>query len=454
MNYNLPTSASLLVTEKCNLSCSYCYELKGHNKSKMSIGIVHKALEYLCNNAKLINNEEGFHVMIFGGEPFLYPEIVEEICEYGYQLQQKHKVKFTATVITNGTQMNDYIFYILTNYKNKIGLTCQLSIDGIEEAHNLYRVMKNGEGSFKYIQKNIDKFKLAYKDKSWMLNVHGCINKLTLPYLYQNYIFFRENWGINKIWFMPIHEENWNENDVILYKEQLNKICDYMIEKCNEDQSLDEINTYTPINKCFYPYKKSIRPCGAGKSFITITTNGDIYPCHMFYFNDKNQKYLIGNVFKGIHENSQIRKKFLSITEDSMTCEANCENTNCYRCLGANWLKNGSPVNQIKGVYCQLSSVEKSITDRMKKEIVNLPFVDLNDRKFMKKEKEWVENGLLYSLYINPVGEEVVFKTELNNEQQEQVKQYYNLEAFNILAKSQKLILQELEDIKQKLGGD
>ena len=135
-------------------------------------------------------------------------------------------------------------------------------------------------------------------------------------------------------------------------------------------------------------------------------------------------------------------------------CDKDCKNTNCYRCMGSNWLKNGSPTQQIKGVYCAMSSVEKSITDRMKKEIANLDFVDLNDKMWMKKEREWVENGQIHELYINSVGEEVDFVTELNKEQQYQVKEYYNLEAFNIIARSQKMVLQELQDIKMKLGGD
>ncbi len=356
MDKDLPTSASFLVTDNCNMACKYCFELDGHKNKKMSIEVVHKGLKYLCDNAKIINKEEGFHAMIFGGEPFLYPDIVEEICEYGYKLQQKNNVKFTATVITNGTMMNDYIFYILTNYKNKIGLTCQISVDGNEKANDLYRIMKNGDGSFKYIEKNIDKFKLAYKDNMEQINVHGCMNKKTLPLLYDSYIFLREQWGFEKIWFMPIHEESWDLNDVAIYKEQLNKISDYLLDKSKQNKSLDEITTYTPINKCLYPYKRSMRPCGAGKSFITITTNGDIYPCHMFYFNDKKKEFLIGNVFDGVDENNNIRKMFLNISEKDMTCNKDCKNTNCYRCMGANWLKNGSPAKQIKGVYCKMST--------------------------------------------------------------------------------------------------
>ncbi len=453
MNNNLPTAASFLVTENCNLACKYCYELGDHKNNKMSYDVIHKGLEYLCNNAKVLNKDNKFHVMIFGGEPFLYPDIVEEICEYGYQLQQKNNIKFTATVITNGTQMNDHILYILTNYKNKIGLTCQLSIDGIEEAHNLYRVTKSGEGSFKYIKNNIDKFKLAYTDKPWMLNMHGCINKKTLPFLYDSYVFFREKWEFNSIWFMPIHEEKWDTNDVVLYQKQLNKICDYIIDKCKETQSLDIVSTYTPINKCLYPYKKSMRPCGAGKTFVTVVSNGDIYPCHMFYFNNKPKEHIIGNVYSGIDENNPTRKMFVDITEEDMTCDKSCKNTNCYRCMGSNWLNNGAPTKQIKGIYCKMSNAEKDATDRMKKEIANLDFVDLNEKRWMRKEREWVEDGQLHQLYINSIGEEVIFTNELNQEQEEQVENYYNLNAFNILARSQKLVLQEIQDIKEKIVG-
>ncbi len=90
----------------------------------------------------------------------------------------------------------------------------------------------------------------------------------------------------------------------------------------------------------------------------------------------------------------------------------------------------------------------------MKIEIANLDFVDLKNRNDMKKIREWVKSGYLYEIYLNSIGEEFEFKTKLNKKQIQQVEKHYNLDAFNILARSQKLILQELQDIKGKLGGD
>lgn len=448
MNNNLPTSASFLVTERCPLACSYCFEK--HNNKDMSIEIIHKSLEYLSDNAKLVQNGNGFHVMIFGGEPLLRPDLVQEICEYGYKMQEKKDIKFSATVITNGTQMNDDIFWLLTQYKNKVGLTCQLSIDGNKESQDLYRVTKNGKGSFDLIEKNIERFKKIYQDKPQMLSIHGCINKKTMSKLFDNYKFFKEEWNIKNIWFMPIHEENWDKNDVVIYRDQLNKIADYMINLSIKNKDLSEIKMYTPINKCMMPYMQHNRLCGAGKNFIGITASGDIFPCHFFYFNNYNNDMKIGDIWNGIDENSKQRKKFLTYEIDKVSCPLDCEHVNCYRCMGSNWLKNKNPVEQIRGYYCEISKIEKEITDRMKKEIANLDFIDLNNKLQMTFEKSWVEQDKQYEKYINQIGEEVIFKRELNKEEKKYVSDYYDKNAIDILAKGMKLILQKVNNIEQQ----
>src|SRR5690606_32531399 len=119
--------------------------------------------------------------------PLLRPDLVKELLDYGYKLQWEKGIKFTATLITNGTIMNDDVFWLLTQYKNLIGLTTQLSVDGTRDSHDLYRKTKDGKGSFDLIEKNIERFKKIYQDQPEKLSVHGCINKRTINKVFENY---------------------------------------------------------------------------------------------------------------------------------------------------------------------------------------------------------------------------------------------------------------------------
>ena len=252
-----------------------------------------QALKYLAQNAKT-NGFNDFNVMMFGGEPFLNLPIMEYCFEKGLEIAYQNNLRFTSTIVTNGTIMNDEVKRIINKYKNKIGLQIQLSVDGVKESHDMYRVMRSGKGSFDKIEKNINEFKKLFKEDDRSLSIHGCLNKKTLSYLYESYLFFRETWGFKQIWFMPIHAEDWDDKDVDVYKEQLQKIADYILEKAKQTKSIDEVQFYAPIDKCLLPDQRPSAPCGAGKNYITITAKGEIYPCHHFYYNDPEKTTKIG----------------------------------------------------------------------------------------------------------------------------------------------------------------
>ena len=176
----LPNSASFLVTEDCNLACKYCFEK--HNKNYMTKEIARKGLDFICNNA-IKEKQDHFHAMIFGGEPLLNLDVVEEIFKYGIELAEKNNIQFTTSIVTNATIMNDKVKRIIKTYKDKAKLSVQLSIDGVKEVQDAYRVTKNGKGSFNIVEKNVPIWKDIFKDNIYALSIHGCCNRDTLKYL-------------------------------------------------------------------------------------------------------------------------------------------------------------------------------------------------------------------------------------------------------------------------------
>jgi uncharacterized protein len=54
---------------------------------------------------------------------------------------------------------------------------------------------------------------------------------------------------------------------------------------------------------CIY---KRISGCGVGTDYMAVTPWGDLYPCHQFV---GDEKFLLGNVFDGVH-NDKIIKEF------------------------------------------------------------------------------------------------------------------------------------------------
>ncbi len=453
------SSASFLVTENCNLGCKYCFELGKHNKKAMTKEVAKNGLEFLCNGA-LKNNDKEFHVMLFGGEPLLAPHIIKYIFDYGLQLAKKHKIKFTASIVTNATLMNEDIFWLLMEYKDKVHLNCQLSVDGIQKVHDMYRVTKDGKGSFSLIEKNIPMFKKIYQNNPDMLSIHGCLNRYSLPYLFDSYKYFREEWGVSRIWFMPVHEEEWIEDDIEIYKNELNKIADYVLDIALRQNSVEEIRNYNPLNRCLD--KRTIfpsAPCGAGKTFGSITASGQIYPCHHFYFNDPDKELLLGNVFDGIDDSK--RKIFLDYSSDDMSCSSTCDWYGCHRCIAVNYIENGSILSQVRGNYCKMSYVEKKVVDRIKQTLIKHKlFEEQNIRNINYKEMElldsWLDGNVFYEKYMDNKGKKHIYKIELTedelNKYRGQVDKHYQEHGLEIIAKAIQLLLLKVDDLENKIN--
>ena len=135
-----PTCIYFIFSYRCNFSCSYCYE----NKRTQDIYIPTFTQEMV--DAVLANNPQAKNICLFGGEPLLSEN--KQIIEY---LFEKAK-DCSFSVITNGYNLDEYIEDLL---KVKIQFI-QITLDGNKELHDRFRFLKNGEGTYEKIIKNID----------------------------------------------------------------------------------------------------------------------------------------------------------------------------------------------------------------------------------------------------------------------------------------------------------
>lgn len=455
-----PTSASFLVTENCNLACKYCFEK--HNEKNMSEDVAYATLEFLSDNA-LKKNEREFNAMLFGGEPLLNVDLIDKIFHKGEEIAKNKGLRFTSSIITNATIMNDHIFDILKWHKQSSHLNIQLSIDGNTESQNRYRVTKAGGPSFHLVEKNIDKFKELYKNNPRALCIHSCINKDTVSDMFSNFKFFVEDWGIQNIWFLPVMEEQWTDDDVEEYDKQQKAICDYIKRLIKITRDVNLINMYAPLDRCF-DVGKPKKTCGAGDSFITVTADGDIYPCHQIYFNNPDKSEYIGNIFNLNEINTKVCDKYISCTTDCLDCPENCEVNSCYRCMAVNFQYNGDITKQVKGLYCDMMRVDKKYQNEIKTFVQNLGLINFNnesDNNCLCNSRECsdctdcdiVNRQEICESGNNPENPGCMCDIDSgwpNNTQQNNVNSYSS-DFEETCALAFQVILQELKDIKQEV---
>ena len=116
-NRLFPLKIAIELTDKCNLACSYCYrdaKIKGGYFLKHPIELLHN-----------ISFAGIPYVEITGGEPLLHPDI-ENILLYSLKNFQY------VVLLTNGILLNDKIFGILNDNRNKIFL--QISLPSLDRS--------------------------------------------------------------------------------------------------------------------------------------------------------------------------------------------------------------------------------------------------------------------------------------------------------------------------------
>lgn len=387
MSNMLPTAASLLISEDCNLRCKYCFELGSHCKNNMSIDVIHKALDFLFQNA-IDQNVNQVSLIMFGGEPLINMDGVEETFRYATELKRKTGINVSASTVTNGTIMNQRVFDVYRKYRDELNLMVQISVDGIKEAHDENRVTIDGKGSFDMIERNLPKWKqiFTYPDgKVRNVCIHGSLSPSNIRYMYESYRYFMDVWQISYIWFMPIHDTTYTNEHVIQYRENLIKIAEDCLQNAIKYNDLNYVYDYAPLDKsingvlCSGSFPGA--PCGAGKNFCTITADGLISPCHHIYFADEENHTLIGDLDKGI-DKDRVRL-YNEYDNRDMSCykeNPNCDCYGCYRCIADNWVRNGNLFTQIRGQRCMMSHIERDIQKWIRDELTKRGLYDNGGR--------------------------------------------------------------------------
>jgi len=383
-----PFSASLVVTENCNLRCDYCFEKNRYNKS-MKEEVVKDSINYLVNNYKkcielgVAQKEEKIGIILFGGEPTLNYRALREVLncvkKFGSDL-------FNINLITNGTILSDELEELLVEYYNNLrgNFSIQLSIDGVKDSHDINRVDVNGNGSFSKIEENMPKWKRILEKSNFgleegVLNIHSCFNKKNLKYLYESYLLFIEEWGIVHWWFLPVGTVTWDEEDLLVYEQEVHKIYEHMIDYIKQTKSLDVVKGVVPFNKGLKtrPLMKQI-PCGAGRGFISISAEGLIHPCHQFLFNDTdNFDYSVGDIYTGV--NADKNKIYAEYGVEDLQCYKDCGLTDCYICIADNYFLRGSILSTKRSIRCKMSLIDYKYSNMVSEVCKSMGLIESGD---------------------------------------------------------------------------
>ena len=137
-------------TLACNFACPYCFE--SARPGRMSEETQDALVKFVEEEMRLFRLKH-FEVTWFGGEPLLFPCIIESLSERFIDICQKQGADYSAGIITNGWFLTEKNARLLERVKVKM---MQITLDGpTPEANDRTRREKSGGSSFARIMENL-----------------------------------------------------------------------------------------------------------------------------------------------------------------------------------------------------------------------------------------------------------------------------------------------------------
>ena len=269
----------LLVTNQCNLNCSYCIAGEGTYTANTGCTVFDPEVLLGCIRSLLTLYPDGIsYIQLFGGEPLLTLSKIEPLLA-GIRLlfDELNIPQPKFSVVTNGTLITPEAAALFRRYQIYI----TVSLDGIGAIHDATRNQR-GKCTYQIITKN-----LKLLDPQYMI-VEFSVTHVLIEQYRQGMIGEILNEYIS-LGFRSIVLNIIYSAETIAAAEQypqkldalLHEYTDFMIAEMHADQY--RLSDYAITNAFITVLrKKAVRQtCTAGVGSLTLTTDGQLQSCYL-----------------------------------------------------------------------------------------------------------------------------------------------------------------------------
>lgn len=286
-----PRIQSLLIkpaSAVCNIDCSYCFYLDREADPYKALPGRRMPLETLERlvDTYLFYSYPRSAFAFQGGEPTLaglpfFEKLVEYQQQYGRNGQE-----VSNSIQTNGLLVDDAWCGLFQQYRWLVGI----SMDGPEEMHDLYRLNRQGKGTWRLVMRAIE----CLQKNRVEFNVLCVVSRANVAKPKELYAFFRKL-GVEHIQYIPLSEFDGLGQPMpftIAPEEYGRFLC-------------DTFDAWWPDRRRVHiRYFENIAEAVAGQrpgtctmhetcdSYAVVEYNGDVYPCDFFV----EQSWKLGNV--------------------------------------------------------------------------------------------------------------------------------------------------------------
>jgi uncharacterized protein len=142
-----PTNVALLLTNQCQLRCTYCYAAAGEfPPQNLSLEIGYKAIDYVYENLKRLNHPKLVVSLHGGGEPTFPWKMLRGLVAYA----KEKPIPTEFSLTSNGVWSEQQTKWIMA-YIGSTGI----SMDGSPQTQDLQRPTVSGKGSSRWVMRTL-----------------------------------------------------------------------------------------------------------------------------------------------------------------------------------------------------------------------------------------------------------------------------------------------------------
>lgn len=379
---------NVLLTNACNLSCSYCYEQHNKDFGRFTNESLLETYRFLVNS----NNRQKKVFQFFGGEPLIHKDVILDFLEKNkIELNDNAKGDFNTTIgiITNGLLLtkeliDQYLSYDFTY------MMVSLDTNRSEVDHR------------EIGQENIDELleKIKYitdePKQQKRITIRCTLSRENAPF-FVDFVEKLYERGIRKIVVHPLVLDS-SRGFILWGDEEWKKL---------HSDILYVLDTFPELTIQFSEGvgKKGEENCMIGSDMIAIDASGDFSGCY-FFTNQKSNftsDTILGNLFQKKIYIDRYKKfqteysKMFEVEEQCKTCDYK---NSCYQCPAGN-LDTGSRMFRPDDMCQKIVKLFIDLQEDVTKKQVKKKYDIICDAVNTEGENISFSKGLSYLLFFN-----------------------------------------------------
>lgn len=303
---NIDGNLVIILSQLCNLSCSYCYARESRSKEILDRDRLKQAIDYTLSSSN--NNIKRFS-FIGGGEPTLTWNLLKWAINY-IDTSKRENQKVRISITTNGTLLSDEKIKFIKKHKVHVGISFEI----LPEIQNIQRGYANPKlKSFDDVNNAIQKL----TKNNIPYSLRSTITRKNVGLMKDMVIFVSKNYKhIKRLHFEQVTDIL--DNDLNFYNDFIVNFFD--ARKAGREKGIEIYNSIS--NSVNYLKTKFCR------GEFCITPTGDLVACHRVSSNKENafNAFNFGNIDEEVYIDNTKVEKVLNIAkekqEECNTCFA------------------------------------------------------------------------------------------------------------------------------------